>query len=70
MGEEKPYIKSEETSFSVRHKVESLVPASNGYRYQLYGERVGEMEENAKSKDGGDRRQSTSLLKSIKLNVL
>ena len=33
-----------------KQEVETLVPPSTGYPYQLYGERVGEMEENAKTK--------------------
>ena len=38
----------------MEQEVESLVPVSNGYHSQVYEQRVGEMEENAKSQDGGD----------------
>ena len=37
MGEEPLYIKSGETSFSMEQEVESLVPPSSGYFYQVYG---------------------------------
>ena len=37
----------------MEQEVESLVPVSNGYLYSLYEQRVDEMEENAKSHDGG-----------------
>ena len=70
MGEEQPYIISGETSFSMEEDVESLVLPSNGYLYYVYGERVGEVEENAKSQDGIDTTPAISLLKLIKLNVL
>ena len=40
--------------------VKYLVPVSNGY---FYRHRVGEMEENAKRQDGGDRTLSISILK-------
>ena len=64
-------MKSGENIFSMEHRVESLIPVSNGYLYQVYGERVGEMEENTKSQDGSDDKiLSISLLKSIKLIVL
>ena len=43
-------------------EVQSLDPVSNGY---LYRHRVGEMRENAKRQDGGDRRVLISLLNSI-----
>ena len=69
-GEEQPYIKSGETRFSMDKEVEPLVPVSNDYLYYVYGERVGEMDENAKIQDGGDKMQLISLLKLIKLNVL
>ena len=46
---DQPCIKSGETSFRMKEEVESLVHLSNVYPYKLYGERVGEMEENAKS---------------------
>ena len=42
------YIKSGETSFRLEEDVDYLVLPSNGYLYQVYPERVGEMEENAK----------------------
>ena len=45
----------EKPAFSVEEKVESLVPPSNGYLYKVYRERVGEMEENAKGQDGGNK---------------
>ena len=32
-GEEQPYIKSGETTFSMEEEVESLVPPSNNYLY-------------------------------------
>ena len=62
MGEEQPYIKSGETSFSTKQEVESLGPVSNGQLYQVYGESIGVMEENAKIQDGGDETPSISLL--------
>ena len=54
----------------MEEEVESLVPPSNNYPYQLYGERVDEMEENAKTQDGGNK--TLSILVSIlnKLRVL
>ena len=44
-------------------------PPSQYQMAKLLG-RVGEMEDNAKSQDGGDKTMLISLLKSMKLNVL
>ena len=52
MGEWQPYIKSGETTLRMEQEVEPLVPVSNGYHY---GERVDEIEENAKSQNSGDK---------------
>ena len=38
--------------------------------YEVYGERVGEMEENAKSQDGGDKPLLILILMLNKLHVL
>ena len=51
----------------MKQKVEFLVPVSIDY---LYWERVGEMGENESRQDGGVRKLSISILKSIKLHVL
>ena len=51
----------------MEQEVESPVPVSNGY---LYKEMVGEIEENAKSQDGGDEMLSILILKLNKLHVV
>ena len=47
-GEEQPDIKSDDIGFSIKQEVDYFVPVSNDY-LQVYGERVDEMEESAKS---------------------
>ena len=54
----------------MEQEVESLFPVSDGQLYYVYGIRVGEMEENAKSQDGGDNMQSISILKLNKLRFI
>ena len=54
----------------MEQEVESLVPVSKGYLYSVYGQRVGEMEKNAKSQNGGYKILSISFLKLNKLIVL
>ena len=49
----------------MEQEVEFLGPVSN-----VYEQRVGEMEENAKSQDGGDQSLSILVLKLNKLHVL
>ena len=39
----------------MEQEVEFLISPSNGYLFYIHGERVGEMEENAKSQDGGNK---------------
>ena len=51
----------------MEEEVESLGPPPNGY---LYGLKVGEMEENAKDQDGGDKAPSILILKFNKRHVL
>ena len=62
MDKKQPYIKSGETSLSMEEEVVSLVSPSTGYPYYVYGKRVGEMEENAKIEDGGDKALSIFIL--------
>ena len=56
-------IKSEETRFSME---EFLVPPSNDYPYELYGER----KRIQKAHDGSDKTVAISILKLYKLHVL
>ena len=51
----------------MEQEIEFLTPVQTDY---LYWHRIGEMGENAKRQNGGDRTQSISLLKSIMLHVL
>ena len=51
----------------MEQKVEFLVPVSNDY---LYRQRVGEMEENAKSQEGGNKMLSVLILKLNKVHVI
>ena len=39
----------------MEQEVESLIPISNGWFCQVYEQRVGEMQNNAKIQDGGDK---------------
>ena len=56
----------------MEQEVEPLVPASNDCLYYVYGQRVGEMEENAKrkAKMTAIKHLSISILKLNKLHVL
>ena len=51
----------------MEQEVGFLVPVPNGC---LYWHRVGEMGENGKRQDGGDKALCISVLKSIKMHVL
>ena len=59
-GEQQPSLNTGESSFNMEEKVESLPSTSNDYLY--YGQRVGEMEENAKSQNGSYKTLSISIL--------
>ena len=52
----------------MEQEVECLAPPSNGYLYEVYRKRVSEMEENAKSQDGGDKMLMILILKVNKLH--
>ena len=54
----------------MEQEVEYFVPASNGYPYSVYGQRVGDMEENTKGRDGGHEALSILNFKLNKLHVL
>ena len=54
----------------MEQEVESFTPISNVYIYQVYGQRIGEMEENAKkSQDGSDKMLLILIIKFNKLHV-
>ena len=64
MGECQPYVKSEETSFSMEEKVVFLVPQSNSYPCELYGKRIGEPKGmQKKTQYGGDQTLSIPIFK-------
>ena len=48
-------VNGRENSFNMEQEVESLISVPNGYLYQVYRQKVGKMEENAKSQDGSKR---------------
>ena len=50
----------------MEQEVESLIPVSNGYLYQVNRVRFCEMEENAKSQDGSKEMLSISILRLLK----
>ena len=54
----------------MEEEVESLVLSSDGYLCKVYEERIGEMEENAKTQDAGNKTASISILILNELHVL